>query len=337
MEESMKKIVFFLVVLVLVVSAFTGCKGRSVGANQDKKQITIGMATFMMAQEWYQNIVTGAQSRANELGVKLLVTDGNNDSAIQVQAVENFITQGVDAIIVSPVDSKALITVVQQAKNKGIKVICESNMVEGADTKVGMSDFENGKVTGEWFAKYAKERNIAPNILILGYKSLENCFNRSEGFKAVLGASGINYTVAVEVDGGFREASLNATIDALTAHPEINTVFGINDDSTLGAIAAVKQANLPLSNFTLILYGLEGIAGRTALYEGNASAGLSMFPEYVGTTCINSAMDAINGKVLPAENVSPTIVVTQEDFNQYFIEENGKFLVNFAAVDAKAN
>jgi ABC-type sugar transport system substrate-binding protein len=322
--------------VVLLLSAIPAVVSAA-GAKQAGTQRTIGMVSFSMAQEWYQNIAAGAQNRAEALGAKLLITDGNNDANAQVTAIDNFITQKVDAIIVSPADVKALASAVKRAKDAGIKVICESNMVEGADTKVGMSDFENGRVSGEWLANYAKAKGITLNILILGYQSLENCRNRAEGFKAALNTSGVVYTIPVEVDGGFRKESLDATIDALTAHPEINTVFGINDDSTLGAISAVKQAGRSLDDFTMILFGLEGVAGRTALYDGSANAGLSMFPEYVGTTCVNSAMDAIEGKALPKEYLSPTTVVTRDDFKNYFIEQNGKFLVNFEAVQAMAN
>jgi ABC-type sugar transport system substrate-binding protein len=327
----------FCIVAVLLFSIIPVTVVSAAGTRQAESQKTIGMVAFSMAQEWYQNIAAGAQNRAAALGAKLLITDGNNDANAQVTAIDNFITQKVDAIIVSPADVKALASAVKRAKDAGIKVICESNMVEGADTKVGMSDFENGRVSGEWLANYAKTKGITPNILILGYQSLENCRNRVEGFKAALNASGISYTISVEVDGGFRKESLDATIDALTAHPEINTVFGINDDSTLGAISAVKQAGRSLNDFTMILFGLEGVAGRTALYDGSANSGLSMFPEYVGTTCVNSAMDAIEGKNLPKEYLSPTTVVTRDDFKNYFIEQGGKFLVNFDAVQAMAN
>jgi ABC-type sugar transport system substrate-binding protein len=337
--KTMKRTFLFIAISAIIITNFTACnpKSKAQPGTTSSGSIKIGMAAFMMGQEWYQNIVAGAENRARELGVEFIVADGNNDSSIQVTAIENFIAQKVNAIVISPVDANALITVVKQAKANGIKVICESNMVEGADTRVGISDFESGKTTGLWFAKYAKANGIKPKLLILGYKALENCRNRVEGFKAGMTEGGLEYTVAIEVDGGFREASMNATIDALTAHPDINAVFGINDDSTLGAISAIKQVGLNLENFTTILYGLEGVAGRTSLNDGSAAAGLSMFPEYVGTTCVNAAMDAINGKPLPDMYVSPTIVVEKKDFNTYFTDVGGVFKLNFAAVDRLVN
>lgn len=298
-----------------------------------KKDVKIGFACFMMSQEWYQSIANGAKARAKELGINLAVTDSNNDSNTQVNAIENFIAQKVDAIIVSPVDTKALGPVVQKATKAGIKIISESNFIEGTETMVGQTDLDSAKKAGTWFADYAKKNNIDPKILILGYKALENCRNRVEGFKKGMDEAGLKYQVLTEVDGGFREASMKAATDAFTAHPDINVIFGINDDSTLGAMAAVKAAKLDESKITAILYGLEGTAGRTALNEGGAyKAGLSMFPEYVGVACVDAAMDAINGKTLPKQYQSPTAMIDKGNFDKVFKKNGDKFELNFDAV-----
>lgn len=304
----------------------------SEGTSEEASDYKIGMVTYMMSQEWYQNIVAGAQEKADKLGIELMIADANNDASKQVELVENMITQGVDAIIISPVDTKSLISVVKKAQESGIKVICESNMVEGADTRVGIPDKACGIMSGEWFANYVKENNIEPKILLLGYESLENCRNRSEGFKEALEASGVNYEIVTEVDGGFREESMNATIDALTAHPEINAVFGINDDSTLGAISAIRQVGSK-NDFVTMLYGVEGVAGRESLKtDALATAGLCSFPEYVGSVCIDAAVDSIQGNA-KEEYVSPTTVIEKDQFDEYFINENGTYKVNFEAVD----
>ncbi len=292
----------------------------------------IGMVTYQMSQEWYQNILAGAKEEAEKAGVEFLTADGQNDASKQVEAVENMIVQGIDALILSPVDVKALAPVVAQAKEKGIKVICESNMVEGADVKVGISDREAGTTAGVWFAEYAKENNIEPKILLLGYESLANCKNRSEGFKEGMAESGINFEVKTEVDGGFREKSMNAAIDAFTANPDINMVFGINDDSTLGAISAIKQLGLEKNGISTMLFGAEGAAGRDALKNDElVTAALCQFPEYIGSTTIQAAMDALNGKA-QEEYLSPTVVVEKKDFDTYFKEENGVYSLNLDAV-----
>lgn len=314
----------------------TGDKDNTGETTTDTKSgnsdLKIGMVTYMMAQEWYQNIVAGAQEKADSIGAELTVADANNDASKQVELVENMITKGVDAIIISPVDTKSLVNVVKKAQEQGIKVVCESNKVEGADTRVGIPDKECGITSGNWFAEYVKANNIDPKILILGYESLENCKNRTEGFKEALEKSGIKYEIVTEVDGGFREESMNATIDALTAHPDINAVFGINDDSTLGAVSAIRQVGSG-NDFVTMLYGVEGAAGREALKSDDlVTAGLCSFPEYVGSVCVDAAVDAVAGNA-KEEYISPTTVIEKKDFDQYFTKDGDSYKVNFEAVD----
>lgn len=328
---TMRRIVQGLFALVFGLASL----GSASAADRDVsgKNYKIGFAAYMMGQEWYQNIAAGAQARADELGVELRVADCNNDSNTQVSVIENFLIQQVDAIIISPVDVNTLNTVVAEAKADGVKIVAESNAIPGAVTRVGQSDKDSGKKAGIWYAEYAKQNNIAPKLLILGYKALDNCRSRVEGFKEALDEAGVEYEVKTEVDGGFREASLKAATDALTAHPDINCIFGINDDSTLGAVAAVRSANMDEKGIVAIIYGLEGAAGRAALEEGGIyAAGLSMFPEFVGAACVNAAVAALEGEDVSENYASPTIVIPATDFSTYFTEKDGRYLVDFEAV-----
>ncbi len=125
-----------------------------------------------MEHEWYQNIANGAKVRADELGIELLIADAKNDANIQVQSLESFIAQGVDAILVSPVDISALKHVIATVIASGIKIIAESNSFEDSHTTVGQTDIESGYKVGKWYAEYAKKNNIKPKILILGYATL---------------------------------------------------------------------------------------------------------------------------------------------------------------------
>lgn len=326
----MKKLLSLSLVMVLLLSSVFGQSSTKAG-----KKYSVGFAVFMMGQEWYKSIADGAKVRANELGINLIVADSNNDSTTQLNVIENFIAQKVDAIIVSPVDAKALGPVMKEIQAAGIKVVSESNSLDGAATRVGQSDFDSGYLTGKWYADYAKKNSIQPKLLILGYKALENCRNRVAGFKKAMDDSNLKYQVKTDVDGGFREASLKAATDAFTANPDINTVFGINDDSTLGAVAALKGANIDPAKFTAILYGLEGVAGRSALAQGGAyKAGLSMFPEFVGVACVDAAFAALKGDALPANFTTPTAVVSAADFNKFFTKKDQSYILNFDAVRA---
>jgi len=301
-----------------------------------KKNLTFGYVVNDMSHEWYQNIVKGAQSRAAELGITLKVADAAMDVGKQVTQIENLLTEGVNVQIITPVDVKALSSVMKEASDAKIPVISESNVIEGAKTYVGIDNKSGGMKAGKWFAEYAKKNNIDPKILIVGLPAFADCRMRVEGFKAALDESGLKYEIVQEVDGqGSKETSLKVSQDAITAHPEVNVIFGINDNSTTGAMAAYKEAGLDEGKLTAIGFGFEGNVGREALLSGGPyKAAVAMFPDFVGVNLIDAAVMAANGEALPENYESGTVVITQDNFADFYTKEGDGYKTNFDAIRA---
>jgi len=304
------------VVLFLVLIALGACGEQESGP----KKLKIGYVINFMSHEWYQNISKSAIARAKELNVELIVADANLDVAAQISKAENLLAQGVDVLILSPVDAKAMGPIVRQAKEAGARVFTESNPVPGADTYVGIDNHVGGVKAGEWFVDYAREQGIDPKILIVGLPNFEDCRQRVDGFKEALEKSDLAYEIVQEVDGqGLKEKAFKVSQDALTANPEINVIYGINDDSTTGGMAAYKAAGLDESALTAIGFGFEGTVGQTAL-TGNTTyrAALAMFPNFVGGALIDAAVKLAKGEKLPDHYETPTIVVTRDNIDRFY-------------------
>ena len=282
--------------------------------------LKIGYVINFMSHEWYQNISKSATARAAELGVKLIVADANLDVAAQISKAENLLAQGVEVLILSPVDAKAMGPIVRQAKAAGAKVITESNPVPEADSYVGIDNYAGGVKAGEWFAEYAQAKGIDPKILTVGFPNFEDCRQRVDGFKDALAASGMTYAIVQEVDGqGLKEKAFKVAQDALTANPQINVIYGINDDSTTGGMAAYKAAGLDEAALTAIGFGFEGTVGQTALTGDTPyAAALAMFPNFVGASLIDAAVQLSEGKSLPPHYETPTIVVTRDNLSRFY-------------------
>jgi ABC-type sugar transport system substrate-binding protein len=309
-----------------------GERGFAAGA----KKLVVGYVVNYMSHEWYQNICNGAKDRAAELGVDLRIADANLDISKQISAAENFITQKVDVLVLTPVDAKAMGPIVREATKSGIPVITESNVVEGTKTYVGISNQTGGRKAGEWFAQYAKKNGISPKILIVGLPNFDDCRQRVAGFKEALAASGIKYEILQEVDGqGLKEKALAVSQDALTAHPDVNTIFGINDDSTTGGMAAYKAAGLDESKLTAIGFGFEGAVGQGALLSGGPyKAALAMFPNFVGVGLIDAAVAVSKGEQLPAHYETPTVVIDKGNFDSYYAKSGDKYAMKYNAIRA---
>jgi len=305
----------------------------------ESNTIRIGYVCNFMSHEWYQNVTNGALRRAEELGVTLQVADANMDSAQQISFAENFMADGVDILALTPVDAPSLRQVVADAEAMGIMVITESNPVGGERTTVGADNKFAGHQAGYWMGNYALERGIQLRLLIVGYPNFEDCRLRVEGFKEGLEESGADFIVRQEIDSqGTMELALSAGTDALTANQDINAIFGINDDSTQGAIQAYRNIGLDPEELIAVGFGLEGVVGRTALLNNTPiRAELAMFPDFVGASIVDSAIALMNGETLPTRTITPTIMVTPETFRDFYTQDGDNWIMNFAAIEALRN
>jgi len=304
---------------------------------KESEAYEVGYIVSNMSHEWYQNICSGAERRAKEKNINLSISDAAMDSGKQIDYAENYITQGVDALIVTPVDPAALSTVTMMAEEAGIPLIAESSKFEGMSSFVGITDFDAAEQIGEWMADYVAENNIDMDILIVGQPIYEACRDRVDGFLSGLDKKGAEYTIAQEVDGnGTKEDSLTVATDALTAHPEINVIFGINDNSSTGAMNAYIEHGLDQSALTVLGFGFEGSVGRDALLSDSPyKAAVAMFPDYVGAAIIDVAKMAADGEELPEIYSIPTTVITKDNFSEFYTDNgDDTFTTNFDAIDA---
>ena len=118
---------------------------------------------------------------------------------------------------------------------------------------------------------------------------------------------------------GVRQQSCQVAKAALSIHPDVNVIIGVNDQSALGAIDAVRELHMPAENLLLGTFGLEGPAGKQLLMnECPRAVGVAMFPEFIGRVCADVAIKAYNGLPLPAQVVTPTAVVTSDTLPRYY-------------------
>ena len=190
---------------------------KSILVVDDSPQIRDGLDA-LLTPEGYE-IITAEDGEkgleaARQRPFDLIIADANMDVAAQISKAENLLAQGVDVLVLTPVDAKAMGPVVRQAKEAGVKVITESNPVPGSDTYVGIDNEASGYKAGAWFAQYAKDNGIDPRILIIGFPNFEDCRQRVAGFKRGVEESGVAYRVVQEVDSqGLKEKAFKLAND----------------------------------------------------------------------------------------------------------------------------
>lgn len=297
----------------------------------------VGHVTNYLVHEWYQNLTKGEKARSGDYGINFTIEDANLDLPKSLAAVDDYVSKNVDVLNFTPVNEKASAPKITEVAKSGKPIICESSPVDGCTTLVSIDDYAAGFKVGVWSGTYVKD-NLGGKAVVLdvGLPALTTTVNRSAGFmdgiKSILG-DGV--TLAQSIDGqGLKDKAVAAASDALTAHPDVNVIFGINDDSALGGMQAYDAAGMDVSKLLVVGFGCEGKACKDALMEGGPyKVSAAMFPEYQGRLLIDAGVAAFNGVALPTHLIAPSSPVTKETLAQYYTKgADGTYSPNFDAI-----
>jgi len=295
-------------IMIVVLSAFSflplaGCgpageAGVGEGAASGKQPSkVVGASLLTQTHVFYQDMVSAMQEEASKQGIELQVQYAEFDGSKQNNQIETFLLQGVDALVISPVDSAATAPVIAEAKKKQIPVFTVDIAARDADvvSHIASDNVKGGEILGEYLASLLDGKG---SVAIIDHPSTASVQDRTAGFVKALG----NYPemrIVQRVPGdGQRDKAFRATQDVLQAHPDLNAIFGINDDSALGALAAVEAAGL---QDKIIIVGFDGTPeAREAIRKGTAlKADSVQFPKKIGKQAIETISAYFRGEDVP--------------------------------------
>ncbi len=205
--------------------------------------LVFGFAIPEMATAGFKAIANGVLVYAEQVGVELIVVESGFDAALQISQIEELIVEGVDAIVLCPADSGALGTVVAQANEADVPVVCMDRGVTSGDI-VGLvlaDNAEFGYQAGLYMAEAAQKAGIALSALrileLQGDLATSAGQERSEGFQRACEERGMTIAASVPTYWDPDEA-YTATLDAFQAHPSINAIFEASDSLMCASVSA---------------------------------------------------------------------------------------------------
>ncbi|TRW44811.1 substrate-binding domain-containing protein [Georgenia yuyongxinii] len=270
---------------------------------------TIGMTQINQTAVFFTQMNEGAQQAADEAGCELTIANANNDSARQSSDIENFVSQGVDAIIVVAIDVNGVKPAVEAARGDGIPVVAIDAELEGVETFVGVDNEAAGKEAGQWLVDEGLADGQRYGVVDAKNSFIQN--QREEGFRGVIDAAGAVYTQSVNGDN-VQEKAATAAQDLVTAQPDLNFVYTTGEPATVGAVAAL-QGN---TDTVIIGWDLtkEVIAG---IDSGLVRAVIQQNPKQEGIEAINE-LKAILGGAEPQGFIAvPIAIVTKDNVDEY--------------------
>jgi ribose transport system substrate-binding protein len=317
MENSMhKRIRATMLAALTLVTALADC-----GKKEDKNaaqqadasaKMTIGVSLLTRTHPFYQDLEAGLKEAAAANGFDLLVTAGEFDVAKQKDQLQDFVVRKVNAIIVSPCDSKSIGTAIKAANDAGIPVFTADIACLAEGVKV-VSHIASDNIAGGRLAAQAivKALNGSGKVAIIDHPEVESVIQRVKGFEDELAkAPGIQ--VVAKLSGhGVKDQAFRTAEDILQAHPDLTAVFGINDDSALGALAAVEKAG---KTGKVIIVGFDAVPeARAAIKAGKIYADVIQQPKEIGQKTIDAVKTYISGGTVSPTILIPCALFTQQD------------------------
>jgi ABC-type sugar transport system substrate-binding protein len=261
--------------------------------------IVIGFSQSVMDHPFRIANVESAKKAAKELGVELIVTDGQGDVNKEISNIESLIARNVDAIIVSSLSGKAIYPAYKQIAQAEIPLIIGASGVPDDPeipyvSYVATDEVTMGKKAAEYIAKLMGEEG---NLVILdGVTESTNSILRSEGFMPEIEKHSNIKVVAQQSGEWLRLPSMEVMTNILQANDKIDVVFAQNDEMAFGAIEAIKKAG---RSDEVKIIGMDAQKEALEMIKNTDQYVMSVKNEWDMKTAVKLAIDAVRGKEVP--------------------------------------
>ena len=279
------------------------------------EDITIGVSFQGLSDEYIVRLSDAFKEQADKEGVSVQIADGQMDAETQVGQVENFISQGVDVIVLNPISAGGCAPAVTAAREAGIPIITlistTSNQDE-ASTYVGSNAIESGEIQAEMVvADLEGQGNI---VVMFGQMGHDAQIGRYQGLKNKL--EGTDIQIIAEQTGDWsREEGMKVMENWIASGKEIDAVVAQNDAMALGAIMAIEAAG---KSGEIKVYGIDAQAEALAAVENGSMEG-TVFQNAArqGSECVGVAIKAAMGESLEGNYYIPYEGVRVDNAKDY--------------------
>ncbi|WP_277949942.1 substrate-binding domain-containing protein [Bailinhaonella thermotolerans] len=295
-------------------SGGSGDSGGSGSGGSGGGDIKIGMSVSTLNNPYFVHLRKGAEDEAAKQGVKLTVTDAQNDASQQVNQVQNFTSQNMKAVILNPVDSDAAAPAVKAAERSKIPVIAADRGVNGAPVTqtVASDNVAGGKLAAQELAKQLGEKGKV--VVLQGVPGTSASRDRGQGFAEGIKAFPGIQVVAKQPADFDRAKGLDVMTNLLQSNPGITGVFAENDEMALGAIKALGAK----AGKEVKVVGFDGTPdGIKAIQAGTLSASVAQQPALLGQTAVQNAIKAAKGEKIESVVAVPVTIANKDNAAQF--------------------
>ncbi|MFC6672882.1 ABC transporter substrate-binding protein [Marinobacterium aestuariivivens] len=303
----------FLLSLTLLLAVTLPAQGQS-----DTGLRAIGVSISDLGNPYFVEIARGAERRARQLsgpGVQVKVVSSAYDLDRQIRQIDEFIAAGVQLILLSAADTEGVAPAVKRAREAGIKVIAVDVEAAGANATITTNNLAAGTLACHYLADRIGQRG---KVVIINGPPVSSVLERVEGCHGALREyPDIEVLSDSENGGGAREGGLEKMTALMTAHPDIQGVFTINDPSALGAEQAARQAGR--DNFVIVsVDGSPAALERLRAPDSLLQATAAQFPGRIAERAVETGARLLQGEAVePRRILIAPELITRDNVTDY--------------------
>ncbi|MBY8947173.1 MULTISPECIES: sugar ABC transporter substrate-binding protein [unclassified Pseudomonas] len=298
-----------LLAVAVLAAASAALPLSSAFADDTATKPKVGLVMKSLANEFFVTMQDGAKAYQKDHAADFdMITNGiknETDTSAQIDIVNQMILAKVNAIVIAPADSKALVTVLKKASDAGIKVVNIDNRLDPDVLKsknldipfVGPDNRKGSKLVGDYLAKQLAAGDKVG--IIEGVPTTTNAQQRTAGYKDAMDAAGMKIVSTQsgnwEIDQGQKVASA-----MLSEYPDLKALLAGNDNMALGAVSAVRAAG---KAGKVLVVGYDNIAAiKPMLQDGRVLATADQAAAQQAVFGIQNALKLVKGEKVDAKD-----------------------------------
>ncbi len=283
-------------------------------SEQPKKARKFGATYMTMNNPFFIALNDGIKSIVEANGDSLVALDPALDLNKQISQIEDLIAQGVDAIFLNPVDWKGIKPALEAAKKAGIPIINVDAPVFDEDLVDCIVASDNYKA-GVLVAEDVMKRLESAKVVLLEHPTAKSAIDRTQSFKDIVKDKPQYEIVASQSSEGQLEQAMPVMENIIQAQKEIDVVYGLNDPTAMGALAALQAAN---RDKDVLIYGVDGAPeAKLMVKEGKITGTAAQSPKGIGTTAAETAYKILKGESVEKSILVPVTLITSDNVDQF--------------------
>jgi len=299
-------------------TAGTGAKeSTDEGTDSGTKEggYTFGYTCMDGTNPFFVTLEDTIREEVEKNGDKLVSVDPANDVTLQIQQIEDLISQGIDAMFLNPAEAEGILPALDALKEAGIPIINFDTEVADMDyivSYVGSDNYNAGKVCGDDLVAKCPDGG---KIIVLDSPTMNSVVDRTNGFMDAIDGHGFEVVAQQDAKGNL-EAAMGIAEDLLQGNSDVVAIFGGNDPTALGALAAANAAGMT----DCMIYGVDGspdikaeLASGDSLIEGSGAQS----PINIAKDSVEVMYKYLSGEDVDARYPVETFLITADNVAEY--------------------